>query len=212
VVEPSPLSPRGGSSPQGQPRPRRGDKVQWDDREIRKCLVKTARSQAHVRERTGKNDGAEVLKYLKMLHLPEGTPYCGAFVEWVYRRCGVASNVQAPAVAYSWMKYPNRVVWNKKPVPNKAPQVGDVAVFAWRQRVGGVRYHCEVVIDWEDDEEVDDFVTVGGNTSSPTNKRVEGVFRKVRAKDAAVVSNHLNLPSLSAREKLKPISIFNHKN
>jgi hypothetical protein len=159
-----------------------------------------------VRERTGKNDGAEVLKYLKILHLPEGTPYCGAFVEWVYRHCGVVSNVQAPAVAYSWVKYPQRLVWNKAPVIGKnVPQAGDVAVFAWRQRVGRVRYHSEIVADWEEDEE--DFVTIGANTSSPVTKRVEGVFRKVRDKDMAVVANHI-APFLSKQVALKPITIF----
>ncbi len=164
--------------------------------EARKCLVKTALSQTHVRERTGRNDGVEIRQYLKMLNLPEGTPYCGAFMEWVYRQCGVASNVQAPAVAYSWQKYPNRVVWNKAPiVGKKAPQQGDVAVFAWRQRRGGnykVRHHSELIIEWQDNEEIEDFVTVGGNTSAPKGvKSGEGVHKKLRDKDMAVVSNHL---------------------
>jgi hypothetical protein len=173
--------------------------------EIRRCLVKTALSQTHVRERTGRNDGVEIRKYLKMLNLPEGTPYCAAFVEWVYRQCGVVSNVQAPAVAYSWAKYPNRIVWNKAPIlGKKAPQQGDVAVFAWRQRRGGVRYHSELVVEWQDDDEVEDFVTVGGNTSSPTNKKIEGVFRKLRDKDIAAVSDHISM-SFSKQSTLKPI-------
>jgi CHAP domain len=172
--------------------------------DTRQCLVKTALSQTHVRERTGRNDGAEIRKYLKTLNLPEGTPYCGAFVEWVYRQCGVVSNVQAPAVAYSWAKYPNRIVWNKSAVlGKKVPQQGDVAVFAWRQRRGGVRYHSEMVIEWQDEEDIEDFVTVGGNTSSPTNKKIEGVFRKLRNKDIAIVSNHL-----SAGLAAKPRPLF----
>lgn len=123
--------------------------------ELRKCLVKVALGQMQVRERTGRNDGVEVRKYLKILHLPEGTPYCGAFVEWVYRQCGINSNVQAPAVAYSWIKYPQRLVWNKGAVSGKkSPQMGDVAVFAWRQRTDTVRYHSELVAEWQDDEEV----------------------------------------------------------
>jgi hypothetical protein len=163
--------------------------------EIRKCLVKVALGQTHVRERTGRNDGIEVQKYLKILHLPEGTPYCGAFVEWVYRQCGVNSYVQAPAVAYSWMKYPQRLVWNKGAVfGKKSPQMGDVAVFAWRQRMGTVRYHCELVAEWQDDEEVEDFVTVGANTSAPIYVKVkgEGVHKKLRQKEEAVVGNHIS--------------------
>jgi CHAP domain len=169
--------------------------------EVRRCLMKTALSQTHVRERTGRNDGMEIRLYLKILNLPEGTPYCGAFVEWVYRKCGVVSNVQAPAVAYSWQKYPNRIVWNKAPViGKKAPQRGDVAVFAWRQRNGSsykVRHHTELVIDWQDDrygepDDVEDFVTVGGNTSAPVGVTGgEGVHKKLRDKDIAVISNHV---------------------
>ena len=185
---------------------RRDDRESSDDKEVRKCLVKVALGQTQVRERTGRNDGVEVRKYLSILNLPEGTPYCGAFVEWVYRQCGVASNVQAPAVAHSWMKYPQRVVWDKAPVTGKSvPQAGDVAVFAWRQRVGGLRYHSEVVVEWQDDEQEEDFVTVGGNTSAPRWVKVkgEGVHKKLREKDLAVVSNHI---SRGLMAKSQPIS------
>lgn len=107
--------------------------------------------QTHVREPTGRNDGVEVRKYLKILHLPEGTPYCGAFIEWVYQQCGISSNMQAHSVAYSWMKYPQWVVWNKGSIRDKkAPQSGDVAVFTWRQRTGGVRHHSKLVAEWMD--------------------------------------------------------------
>lgn|GEM_PF-2376308 len=168
--------------------------------EMRKCLVKVALSQTHVRERTGRNDGVEIRRYLRLLNLPEGTPYCGAFVEWVYRQCGVVSNVQAPAVAFSWAKYPNRVVWQRGLIRGKKlPQLGDVAVFGWRQRTGGIRYHTEVVLEWDADDEIDDFVTVGGNTSAPQTRspvfvrvKGEGVHKKLREKDEAVVSNHIS--------------------
>lgn len=157
----------------------------------------------------------EIRRYLRLLNLSEGTPYCGAFVEWVYRQCGVVSNVQAPAVAFSWMKYPQRLVWKKTSVVGKkAPQLGDVAVFAWRQRTGGVRYHCELVLQWDIDEDIEDFVTVGANTSAPQTRsppwvkvKGEGVHRKLRQKEAAVVSNHIGSLS-SDRGLLKPISIF----
>ncbi len=163
--------------------------------ELRKCLVRTALSQTRVRERTGRNDGGQVMKYLKILHLPEGTPYCGAFIEWVFQQCGLQSNVQSPAVAYSWIRYPNRVIWRNGPSGGrKLPQPGDVAVFAWRQRTGGVRYHSELVLEWDSDEETEDFVTVGGNTSAPSFVKVkgEGVHRKLREKEEATVSDHVS--------------------
>jgi hypothetical protein len=118
------------------------------------------------------------------------------------------------------MKYPNRLIWNKGAIQDKkAPQSGDVAVFTWRQRTGGaggaplrrraVRHHSELVAEWEDDEEVEDFVTVGANTSAPRWVRVkgEGVHKKLREKEEAVVSNHISSFS-SDRGLLKPISVF----
>ena len=211
----SPLTPNGGTQYST-------NVTNMPETEIRKCLVKVALSQTHVRERTGRNDGVEVRKYLKILHLPEGTPYCGAFIEWIYRQCGISSNVQAPAVAYSWIKYPQRIVWNKGPIRDKkAPQSGDVAVFTWRQRTGGaggrsaaaaplrrraVRHHSELVAEWEDDEEVEDFVTVGANTSAPIYVKVkgEGVHKKLRQKEEAVVSNHI-----SGSLEVKPRPLIN---
>ncbi len=210
----SPLTPKGGIK-QSAISHRQSASLSADDRKLaesdtRKCLVKVALGQTHVRERTGRNDGVEVRKYLKILHLPEGTPYCGAFIEWVYRQCGINANVQAPAVAYSWMKYPNRIVWNKGPIRDKkVPLSGDVAVFTWRQRTGGVRHHCELVAEWQDDEEVEDFVTVGANTSAPRWVKVkgEGVHKKLREKEEAVVSNHI-APYPPKGELLRPIAIF----
>jgi hypothetical protein len=205
VVKPSPLTPDGGTQFSTKVR-------NTPESEIRRCLVKTALSQTHVRELTGHNDGAEIRKYLKMLNLPEGTPYCAAFVEWVYRSCGVVSNVQYPARAFNWIRYPNRIVWNKADLPKKTPQSGDVAVFAWRQRRAGiykVRHHSEIVIEWQDDrygepDDIEDFVTVGGNTTSPINKKIEGVFRRLRDKDLAVVACHLS-PTTQVKVPLKPI-------
>jgi len=156
--------------------------------EARKCLVKTARTQLFVREKTGHNDGAEILKYLKPLGFKEGTPYCGAFLNWVFIQCGVKHHVIAPAAAYHWMKEPSRRLWNMgRPVAKTAPQQGDVAVFNWRKR-----YHCELVIEWVDDEDEEDFMTIGANTSAiKGDGSGEGVHRKIRPKDIAVVSRVL---------------------
>ena len=63
----------------------------------------------------------------------EGTPYCGAFLDWVFRQCEVSHHVASP------------------------------------------------------DEE--DFMTIGGNTSAiKGGASGEGVHRKIRPKDIAVVS------------------------
>ena len=151
----------------------------------RYCLVKMARSQVWVREKTGHNDGLAIGAYLKPLGFREGTPYCGAFLDWVFRQCGVSHHVASPAVAFSWITDKTRRIWYwGKPISDVVPQQGDVAVFNWRQR-----YHCELIVEWIDDEDEEDFMTIGGNTSAiKGDASGEGVHRKISPKDIAVVS------------------------
>ena len=192
VVEPSPLGVP--SLTETSDRPRGGITSEDSEDEVRKCLVNTALGQTHVRERTGNNDGAEVRKYLAVFNYKEGTPYCGLFVEWVYRQCGVLSNVRAPAVARNWIAYPPRLVWNRGYLRGRTVRVGDSAALKFPQRRGGFRCHVELVADWQDDDDIEDFVTVGGNTSAPRGVRGgEGVHKKMRDKDMAIIANHISV-------------------
>lgn len=43
-------------------------------------VVKTAQKYTYVREKTGKNDGPEIKQWLGYFGLPQGNPYCAAFV------------------------------------------------------------------------------------------------------------------------------------
>jgi hypothetical protein len=47
-------------------------------------VVRTAETQLGVREEKGRNDGPEVRRYLAYVGLPEGNPWCAAFVSWVF--------------------------------------------------------------------------------------------------------------------------------
>lgn len=43
-------------------------------------VVKVAQKYTYVREKTGRNDGPEIKRWLGYFGLPEGNPYCAAFV------------------------------------------------------------------------------------------------------------------------------------
>ena len=52
--------------------------------------MKIAESQIGVREKTGKNDGAQVEKYLKTGGLGKGHAWCGAFVNWTFEESNIS--------------------------------------------------------------------------------------------------------------------------
>jgi hypothetical protein len=51
---------------------------------LRSKAVEIARTQLFVREKTGHNDGKEVLKFLQTVGLKEGFAWCMAFVYWSF--------------------------------------------------------------------------------------------------------------------------------
>lgn len=186
----------------------------------RQCVVDRAMTQRHVRERTGRNDGREVEQYLALIGFRRGTPWCGAFVNWCYVQCGQPVSIRSPALAAAWLSDPKRLVWygakgalltararDGPPLPNQ-PMPGDVAGFRWQSYQ--IR-HVEVVAEWDTDEDEDEFLTVGGNTSGqawPGAVRREGVYVKRRQKEDALIANWLDAapPTIrSTKRVLKPL-------
>lgn len=50
--------------------------------DCRAAVIENYKSQIHVREKTGNNDGEDVEKYLKTVGLGKGYAWCAAFVKW----------------------------------------------------------------------------------------------------------------------------------
>lgn len=55
-----------------------------------------------VREVGGNNRGPWVKKFLALCGLPEGNPWCAAFVNWCFVQAGAVDLPQQPARVYSW--------------------------------------------------------------------------------------------------------------
>jgi len=63
--------------------------------DIRSKVAQLYTDEIGVREKTGKNDGKDVEKYLKSVGLGKGNAWCAAFVHWVLAESGVKTSITA---------------------------------------------------------------------------------------------------------------------
>jgi hypothetical protein len=153
---------------------------------IRERVVAVADSQVGVREATGSNDGKEVKKYLKVTGLPEGNPWCAAYVSWVFEQVTPAGPRSARVV--DWFK--SNVCWlsgwGEMPYHSQPGMVGAL----YYQKLG--RYGHIVLIVGEDKN---NFYTIEGNTNIAGSREGDGVYRKVRSKESiAAIADYLVTP------------------
>ncbi|SEL99132.1 hypothetical protein SAMN05216436_10188 [bacterium A37T11] len=122
----------------------------------RQTLRQIYTTQIGVREKTGKNDGPEVEKYLRYIGLPKGYSYCAAYVCWCLNEAGIDNpkNGWAPALFPS-----SRVIWERGKYPVKTmgrdarscvstePRIGDVfgIYLSELKRIA----HCGFVDSWD---------------------------------------------------------------
>ena len=127
------------------------------------CVVECYTSQIGVREATGRNDGADVEKYLASVKLGAGYAWCAAFVNWTLKECGypTANSAWSP----SWFP-DHRLV--------KDPRPGDVfgIYFIDKKRIA----HVGFIDEWG----TRTVKTVEGNTNGAGSRESNGVYRKIR--------------------------------
>ena len=145
------------------------------EEEIRTDVVSVFKSQLHVRELTGNNDGKDVQKYLKETNLQGNYPWCAAFTTWGFNMC----NIPNPKSAWSphWAKEKDRI-WSKgMPVSllRKRLQKGDVFTIYFNsiKRVG----HVGVFVKWAPNGNL---ITIEGNTNVAGSRLGIGVFERER--------------------------------
>lgn len=138
-------------------------------------VKKVYESQLHVREKSGKNDGVEVERYLRYTGLGKGNAWCAAFVCWTLGEASVIN----PKNAWSPTLVPiSKLVYeNKSKIYNGTPQCGDVfgIYYSNLKRVG----HVGFIDSWSDGSYT---ITVEGNTNSAGSREGDGVYRKRRLK------------------------------
>lgn len=160
-------------------------------------------SQIGIREKQS-NRGAEVEKYLRYVNLPNGNPWCAAFVCWVFGQ----ANVENPRTGWSpGLFKPNRIIWERanigaldKPkfqldangtyprslnyqlmrparqqtTDNRQPTTGDVFAIYFPDKKRIA--HAGFIDQWLGDW----LITVEGNTNDPGAREGDGVYRKRR--------------------------------
>lgn len=139
-------------------------------------VVSVYSSQIGIREKSGKNDGEMVEKYLKSVGLPAGNPWCAAFVYWTFQTAGVKG---MPRSGYSPVWFQKKVIYQRNGLRNKPPDRGDVfgIWFASKNRIA----HVGFIDAWDDGTAY--VVTVEGNTNEAGSREGDGVYRKRRLKN-----------------------------
>lgn len=139
----------------------------------RRLLRSIYSAEIGVREKTGRNDGAEVAEYLRYTKLGEGYAWCASFVSWVFGKAGYGR----PRTPWTPALFPRkRVIWKKgKSVGDRPPpQTGDVFGI-WFHDLGRIA-HAGIVDQWGDKY----IITVEGNTNDNGSNDGNGVYRKRR--------------------------------
>jgi len=144
--------------------------------ELRQKVIALAESQLYVRELTGKNDGKDVVKYLKSVNLRKGDAWCAAFISWLH----IENNVPNPESGYSPNWFRNNLVYHKRQ-PRMTPFVSRPAqvIGLWipaKNRIG----HVGMIVS----ETRLHYNTIEGNTNSVGSDEGDGVYRKIRKKES----------------------------
>ena len=151
---------------------------------LRVELVAVAASQVGVREKTGKNDGPEVAKYLREVGLPEGYAYCAAGLTWCHNQLGIPN----PKSAWSPDWFKANVVYrrNKPQIGPFESLPGQVAGFysESKKRVS----HVALI----ESESRQHYFTIEFNTNGAGSDDGEGVRRLIRKKGTVhVIADHV---------------------
>ncbi|MBB6237538.1 hypothetical protein HDC90_002160 [Pedobacter sp. AK013] len=129
----------------------------------REKLLQIAKNEIGVHEVSGHNDGPRVVAYLHYAGAEEGSPWCAAFVSWVFGQAGYA----APRTPWSPALFPQG---------KRTAQINPATVFgiyfSHLKRIG----HCGLV----ERQQGDWLITIEGNTNIAGSREGDGVYRKRR--------------------------------
>jgi hypothetical protein len=134
----------------------------WLD--LRKEALRVALTQDGIIERGGPNRGPEVEKYLAVVGLKGGNPWCAAFVCWCYDRAMKNLKMRrSPPFHFTGSVYK---LWTTAPTKWKSdkPTVGAVYCHLTEPHLPGSPGHCGIVVRVE--EEFQSFMGVEGNTNA----------------------------------------------
>lgn len=166
--------------------------------QVRKNLLDTLRSQLHVRELTGNNDGVEVERYLNFVGRQKGDAWCAAFASYNLYAVGVTKPVNPVSAWAPSFANPKYVVYSQSLVKAhkaKKPKPGDLFTLYYTNlnRVG----HVGFIVG----ESGNYYITTEGNTGTSGTREGAGVHSLKRSKlKVYAVSNYIT-PYINNHEK-----------
>lgn len=142
---------------------------------FRNKIQSTYISQIGVREKTGKNDGVMVEKYLNSAGLSKGNPWCAAFVYYTFKQNGANLKVSGKGWVPSYFPE-NKTIYVRGKYSKMNPKYGDL-IGIWFENKGRLAH-----IGFYDSEDDTYYYTVEGNTNEAGSREGDGVYRKKRLK------------------------------
>ncbi len=131
----------------------------------RQQFADLAKSLIGVREGIKNNTGTDVIKYLKYVGINVPTPWCAAFVSWVFKMGGQTE----PKTAWSPSLFPaSRLARDAL----KGNVIG--IYFPTLKRIG----HCGIIVDTRGNL----IYSVEGNTNGVGSREGDGVYKRIRHK------------------------------
>ncbi|WP_026063434.1 C40 family peptidase [Pedobacter arcticus] len=131
--------------------------------EKRQQVIATAEREIGVREKTGRNDGASVEKYLSTVGLKQGQPWCAAFISWVFQQSGF----NRPRTGWS------PALFNPKVNTSMAREGNVFGIwFPNLKRIAHVGLVERKEGNW--------IISIEGNTNIAGSREGDGVYRKRR--------------------------------
>jgi hypothetical protein len=128
-------------------------------------LLTIAEHEVGVREKSGHNDGPQVEAYLAYVHLQKGSPWCAAFISWVFWKAGYPE----PRSGWSPDLFPR---FRRIEVPMPGAVLG--IYFPDLKRIAHVGLVVSSRHDWVS--------SIEGNTNTDGSREGYGVFRRLRHK------------------------------
>jgi hypothetical protein len=140
---------------------------------LRYRALEYANSQLFVRERTGKNDGAEVKLFLKSVGLGEGYAWCQAFVYWCFEQAAIDLGIVNPIPKTAGvLECYRRAKAAGVSIIHDNPQEGDQFIMDF----GSGKGHTGLVEFVEGDK----VFTVEGNTNDGGSRDGDGCYERSR--------------------------------
>ncbi|HUN04611.1 MAG TPA: hypothetical protein PLS00_17305 [Niabella sp.] len=143
----------------------------------RAAVIENYKSQIGVREKTGKNDGEDIEKYLKTVGLGKGYAWCAAFVKWALTD-GIINSDAAKLIngmALSLHKAEKVIYFKGTYKMELLP--ADVFTL-WYKNLGRIG-HTGFFNGWAN-KAAGTYYTVEGNTSTGGSREGDGVYLRIR--------------------------------